>query len=118
MATLPFQLFKLKTFELSLNPFSLFGTLVLKHLGIFLKNDSILRSDHKVPLHEIQEQSVKDLKTVPRNCINDFQPLTLEEVQKNIREKSCLPDPQRMLQPSSQWRTRGASQWEIQDTGP
>lgn len=89
MATLPFQLFKLKTFELSLNPFSLFGTLVLKYLGIFLKNDSILRSDHKVPLHEIQEQSVKDLKTVPRNCINDFQPLTLEEVQKNIREKTA-----------------------------
>lgn len=89
MATLPFQLFKLKTFELSLVPFSLFGTLVLKHLGIFLKNDSILRSDHKVPLHEIQEQSVKDLKTVPRNCINDFQPLTLEEVQKNIRGKTA-----------------------------
>lgn len=81
-------MFKLKTFELSLNPFSLFGTLVLKHLGIFLKNDSILRSDHKVPLHEVQEQSVKDLKTVPRNCINDFQPLALEEVQKNIREKT------------------------------
>ena len=42
--------------ELSLTPFSLFGTLVLKHLGIFLKDDSILQSCHKVPLHEIQQQ--------------------------------------------------------------
>lgn len=64
---------------------SFFGTLALKHVGVFLKNDFIGQSGPKVPIHEIRQQSIEDLKT-PKIALMT-QPLTLEDIQKNIKYK-------------------------------
>ena len=61
--------------------------LVLKHVGMFLKNDSIRWSGHKVRIYKTQQQAVKDLKTATRDCFDDSQPSALRDVQVSIRKK-------------------------------
>jgi hypothetical protein len=77
-------MFKLKSLEFPFTPPSVFVILVLKHAEIFLKK--------MITYYGVATKSVymrldsKDLNTVSRSGFSDFQPLTLEDVQKNKRK--------------------------------